>query len=177
MTGSLKNLSWSVDESEELYKKGGIWQRKFPDLPGKLLKLMSSPSWGWFVACWPKEDNLVGSNDRDLHRISALLGQLAHLSTSVVRDVEMSTPVYFAPENWTEFQEDSAWAKELRMKCLLEQMKVLETWTPEEAVPLCDVKKTNGNVGVMNFMTPVFQIKDKKQEFFPFAASWNAYPR
>ena len=53
------------------------------------------------------------------------------------------------------------------MKCLLEQIEVFETWTPEEAVPLCDVKKTNGNVGVMNFMTPVFQIKEKKQQFFP----------
>ena len=107
MTGSLKNLSWSVDESEELYKKEGLWQRKFPDLPGKLLKLMSSPSWGWFVACWPKEDNLVGSNDRDLHRISALLDRLAQLSTSVVRDAGMSTPVFFAPDDWMQFQEDS----------------------------------------------------------------------
>ena len=136
-------------------------------MPWKLLKLMSSPSWGWFVAEWPKEDNIVGTNDRDLKRITALLDQLAHLSTSLVRDVEISTPVYFAPENWTAFEEDSVWAKEWRMKCVLEQIKVLETWTPEKAVPLFDIKRANGNVGVMNFLTPVYQIKEKKQRFYP----------
>ena len=75
---------------------------------------------------------MVGTNDRDLNRITALLDQLAHLSTSPVRDVEISTPVYFAPEDWTAFSgEDTAGAKEWRMKCALEQMKVLENWTPE----------------------------------------------
>ena len=87
------------------------------------------------MACWPKEDNLVGSNDKDLPRVNALLDRFAQLSTSEVRDAEMSTPVIFAPDNWLPFQDDSAWAKEQRLKCLEEQIRILDEWTPEKAIP------------------------------------------
>ena len=52
------------------------------------------------------------------------------------------------------------------MQCALEQMKVLENWTPEKAVPQFD-PRANGDVGIMNFLTPTFQEKNKNQTFTP----------
>ena len=91
---SLKEMSLSTGDSEELHMKASPWQRRLPDLPEKLLQLVSSPSWGWFVAAWPLDDNMVGTNDRDLNRIKALLDQLDRLGTGSEREVETSMPIY-----------------------------------------------------------------------------------
>ena len=102
-----------------------------------------------------------------LNQITRLLDRLEQLSTSSEMEVDSSMPIYIAPKDWTEFAgTEKPWMKKWRMQCTMEQIKVLEGWTPDNAVPPFH-PRANGDIGTMNFLAPAFEKKDKNQSWTP----------
>ena len=75
------DLLW-VDEVQSERTKKEVWQRKLPRIKPAALDVVGSASWGWFLTWWPKENNLVGGNEKDITRAKQLLRRLEQKPTA-----------------------------------------------------------------------------------------------
>ena len=138
----------------------GAWQRPWPKCSEQCLFAVRSHEWGEKMLQWPDSQTLTGPSQKDLSRICDLLKAL--------ENHYLEAAVVYAPLRWETSVEKSRtdFYKDQKRKISEAQAGLFRTWTPDQAVPLFDLRRAAGDPGTWNYLQPT-ERTGRYQQFTP----------
>ena len=141
----------------------GAFQSHYPELRMEVMMSMQHSAWTGKLAEWPQVDTIHRKErhiSRDLTKFSLVLQMLEEPGQA---------SAFYAPTRWVpaEGVSRSKFFRQQAEECLVAQLEVLDTYTPQQKVPSFDIRKAAGNPGHWNFLQPTTWKDIKKQAYTP----------